>query len=122
MSGTRFLPLKRLAGGWRAADCWVAAASVYLLTAPMALAKSDGATTSGNSNFTAAPQGGAGGIGSGGGRHSVAAPVPQTEGSSADMIMGIESNTIFFIAAAVFGLFWFTLGGGRKPKYRRQEK
>ena len=33
-----------------------------------------------------------------------------------DTILGIPLNTIFFVAAAVIALFWFTIGGGRKPK------
>lgn len=37
-----------------------------------------------------------------------------------DMIMGFEFNTLFFIAAGVLALFWFTLGGGRKPKISRE--
>ena len=36
--------------------------------------------------------------------------------SGLDMILGVHVNTIFFVAAAVIALFWFTLGGGRKPK------
>jgi hypothetical protein len=36
-----------------------------------------------------------------------------------EMILGIDVNTIFFIAAAVIAVFWFTLGGGRKPKVSR---
>ena len=40
--------------------------------------------------------------------------------SAPTMILGIEANTIFFIAAGVAALFWFTLGGGRKPKVSRE--
>ena len=36
-----------------------------------------------------------------------------------DMILGIPVNTLFFVAAGLIGLFWFTLGGGRKPKISR---
>ena len=36
-----------------------------------------------------------------------------------DMILGVPVNTIFFVAAGVIALFWFTLGGGRKPKISR---
>jgi len=38
---------------------------------------------------------------------------------SADMILGFPANTLFFIAAGVVAVFWFTLGGGRKPKVTR---
>jgi hypothetical protein len=37
-----------------------------------------------------------------------------------DVILGVEANTLFFIAAGVVALFWFTLGGGRKPKISRE--
>ncbi|HUS55088.1 MAG TPA: hypothetical protein VMY41_13945 [Thermohalobaculum sp.] len=36
-----------------------------------------------------------------------------------DMIMGVSTHTLFFVAVVVFALFWFTLGGGRKPKVTR---
>jgi hypothetical protein len=36
-----------------------------------------------------------------------------------DVILGIPVNTMFFVAAAVITVFWFTLGGGRKPKVSR---
>jgi len=36
------------------------------------------------------------------------------------MILGYEANTMFFVAAGVIALFWFTLGGGRKPKLNRE--
>jgi len=38
------------------------------------------------------------------------------EAAAPDMILGIQVNTIFFIAAGVIAVFWFTLGGGRKAK------
>ena len=34
-------------------------------------------------------------------------------------IMGIHVNTIFFVTAAVIGIYWFTMGGGRKAKVSR---
>ncbi len=36
-----------------------------------------------------------------------------------DMILGIPVNTLFFVAAGVIAVLWFTLGGGRKPKVTR---
>jgi hypothetical protein len=33
-----------------------------------------------------------------------------------DTIFGMPVNTIFFVTAGVIALFWFTIGGGRKPK------
>ncbi len=36
-----------------------------------------------------------------------------------DMILGIPVDTMFFVAAGVMAVFWFTLGGGRKPKVSR---
>jgi hypothetical protein len=36
-----------------------------------------------------------------------------------DVILGIPVNTMFFVAAGVVAVFWFTLGGGRKPKVSR---
>jgi len=35
------------------------------------------------------------------------------------MILGVPVNTIFFVAAGVIAVLWFTLGGGRKPKVTR---
>jgi len=57
-----------------------------------------------------------------GNRHFTAAPVPKVDGAAeADMILGIPANTIFFAAVVVIGIFWFTLGGGRKPKLDRPQ-
>lgn len=36
-----------------------------------------------------------------------------------DMILGIPVNTLFFVAAGVIAVLWFTLGGGRKAKVNR---
>jgi hypothetical protein len=36
--------------------------------------------------------------------------------AATDMILGIQVNTLFFVAAGVVAVLWFTLGGGRKPK------
>ncbi len=38
---------------------------------------------------------------------------------SADMILGIPANTLFFVAAGAIAIFWFTVGGGRKAKLER---
>ena len=36
-----------------------------------------------------------------------------------DVILGIPVNTLFFVAAGVIAVLWFTLGGGRKAKISR---
>jgi hypothetical protein len=36
-----------------------------------------------------------------------------------DVILGIPVNTLFFVAAGVIAVLWFTLGGGRKAKVNR---
>jgi len=56
-----------------------------------------------------------------------AAPMPAeaeaeaaaAESAMPDVILGIPVNTIFFVAAGVIALFWFTFGGGRKAKVTR---
>ncbi len=50
-----------------------------------------------------------------------AAPVPEGAdgGGGLDYILGIHVNTIFFVAVVAIGVFWFTFGGGRKPKVGR---
>ena len=50
------------------------------------------------------------------------APKPEDAEAAAeglDYIMGFHVNTIFFVTAALIGIYWFTLGGGRKPKVSR---
>ena len=54
-----------------------------------------------------------------GGRFQAAPKAPDADAT--DMILGIPVNTIFFVAAGVIALFWFTLGGGRKPKVTGQQ-
>jgi len=53
----------------------------------------------------------------------VAPKAPDAEAEAAasttDMILGVPVNTIFFVAAGVIAVAWFTLGGGRKPKVTR---
>ena len=44
---------------------------------------------------------------------------PEPEAEMIEQIFGIPVNTLFFIAAGVIAVFWFTLGGGRKPKVTR---
>ena len=39
--------------------------------------------------------------------------------SEPTLILGYDANTLFFIAVGAVALFWFTLGGGRKPKVTR---
>ena len=38
-----------------------------------------------------------------------------------DMILGIEANTIFFVAAGMVAVFWFGFSGGRKAKITGQQ-
>jgi hypothetical protein len=40
--------------------------------------------------------------------------------SEPTMILGYDVNTLFFVAAGAIAVFWFTLGGGRKPKVSRE--
>ncbi len=49
----------------------------------------------------------------------VEAAEAEAAAAAPDMILGIPVNTLFFVAAGVIALFWFTLGGGRKPKVTR---
>jgi hypothetical protein len=49
----------------------------------------------------------------------VEAAEAEAAAAAPDFILGIQVNTIFFIAAGVIAVFWFTLGGGRKPKVTR---
>jgi hypothetical protein len=52
---------------------------------------------------------------------TVKAPPPTAESEAAanagpTMILGYDANTLFFVAVGAVAIFWFTLGGGRKPK------
>jgi hypothetical protein len=59
------------------------------------------------------------------GRFQEAPKAPEAEAEAAaqatDMIFGIPANTIFYVAAGVIALFWFTMGGGRKAKVTGQQ-
>lgn len=50
-------------------------------------------------------------------------PDPEADAEAAaqatDYIFGIHVNTIFFVAAGIIAVLWFTVGGGRKPKVTR---
>lgn len=51
-----------------------------------------------------------------------AAPVAASvqEAEAGDLILGmVPADTLFFITAAVIAVFWFTVGGGRKPRIGR---
>ena len=79
----------------------LAGAAVLALTLPVAALAQNATRSSGNRHFTSAP-------------------VPKAdEAAEADMILGIPANTIFFVAVVAIGIFWFTLGGGRKAKLER---
>ncbi len=41
------------------------------------------------------------------------------ESGNFDVILGVHVNTIFFVAAGVIAVVWFTRGGGRKAKVSR---
>lgn len=50
------------------------------------------------------------------------APKPEDAEAAAsglDYIMGFHVNTIFFVVASLIAVYWFTMGGGRKPKVSR---
>ena len=48
------------------------------------------------------------------------APKSAEAGDSASMlILGCDASTLFFVAVGAIALFWFTVGGGRKPKVTR---
>ena len=59
-----------------------------------------------------------------GSRFKAAPRAPDAEAEAAstglDVIMGVHVNTLFFVATGVIALFWFTIGGGRKPKVTRR--
>lgn len=52
-----------------------------------------------------------------------AAPKPPEAAAAAEseptMILGYDANTLFFVAAGAIAVFWFTVGGGRKPKLNK---
>jgi hypothetical protein len=59
-------------------------------------------------------------------RFHAAPKTPDPEAAEAaaqapDMILGIEANTIFFVAAGVVAVFWFGFSGGRKAKITGQQ-
>ena len=79
----------------------ISTTALGITVAAMAAAQTGG-------NFQAAPK-------------SAEAEAAEAEAASTmpDAILGIPVNTMFFVAAAVIALFWFTIGGGRKPKVTR---
>lgn len=92
--------------GWRdRAARGLSTAALLVLTLPaMALAQSQEPVppqTSGNPNFIPAPT------------------LPTGKDSALDSILGVDVNVIFFVAVAVIGVLWFTIGGGRKAKVKR---
>lgn len=93
--------MRRLGGRLGQGAAGISAFALGLAVAAMAAAQSGG-------NFQTAPK-------------SAATEAAEATAAAAapDMILGIEVNTIFFIAAGVIAVFWFTLGGGRKPKVSR---
>ena len=44
---------------------------------------------------------------------------PEAEAATGELILGFPVNTLFFVAAGVVAVLWFTLGGGRKAKVTR---
>ena len=62
--------------------------------------------------------------GGGSGRFKAAPKPPDAEDAAAasqglDQIMGVHINTLFFVVAGLIAVYWFTMGGGRKPKVSR---
>ena len=58
------------------------------------------------------------------GRFKAAPKPPDPEDAEAaadglDYIMGVHINTLFFVVAGLIAVYWFTMGGGRKPKVSR---
>ena len=84
----------------------LAGATVLALTLPVAALAQNSPQASGNRHFTAAPK---------------PKPTEDEAAAAGDMILGIPANTIFFIAVVAIGIFWFTLGGGRKAKLERPQ-
>jgi hypothetical protein len=88
---------------WRLGQCGagISTAALGISVAAMAAAQS-------GKNFKAAPK-----------SATVEAAEAEAAASAPDMILGFPVNTLFFVAAGVVAVFWFTLGGGRKPKVTR---
>ena len=80
----------------------ISACALGIAVAAMAAAQSGG-------NFKAAPK-----------SAEAEAAEAAAESVMPDAILGIPVNTLFFVAAGVFAVLWFTLGGGRKPKFSRK--
>ncbi len=101
---TRETRLQRISGrvGRCAAD--VSTCALGITVASMITAQNAFGQTSGG-RFQAAPK----------------APDADEAAGATDMILGIPVNTIFFVAAGVIAVFWFTLGGGRKAKVTGQQ-
>ncbi len=92
--------MQRMRGRLGQCAAGISTGALGITVAAMAVAQSGG-------NFQTAPK----------------APEADVEAAAAsdsiEMILGISVNTLFFVAAGVIALFWFTLGGGRKPKVSR---
>jgi len=95
--------MQRMRGRLGQCAAGISTTALGITVAAMAAAQSGG-------NFKAAPK-------------SAEAAAAEAEAAAAsdsiDMIFGIPVNTLFFVAAGVIAVFWFTLGGGRKPKVSR---
>jgi len=117
---------------WRRTVMRAAAAVLPALALSLALplgAVAQETQGTGNSHFTPALQGEGGsnkhftpaqqdqGSGS---KHFTAAPVPKPDEEEAtdsiEAAIGIPTNALFLIVVTVIGLYWFTIGGGRRAK------
>ncbi len=88
--------MQRMRGRLGRCAAGISTGALGITVAAMAVAQSGG-------NFKAAPKSA---------EAEAAAGMP-------DMILGIPVNTLFFVAAGVIAVLWFTLGGGRKAKVSR---
>lgn len=97
----RISGMQRMRGRLGQCAAGISTCALGITVAAMAAAQTGG-------NFQVAPK-------------SAEAEAAEAEAASAmpDAILGIPVNTLFFVAAAVIAVFWFTLGGGRKAKVSR---
>ena len=93
--------MQRMRGRLGRCAAGISTGALGITVAAMAAAQSGG-------NFKVAPK-------------SAEAEAAEAEAASVmpDAILGIPVNTLFFVAAGVIAVLWFTLGGGRKAKVNR---
>jgi hypothetical protein len=92
----------RCAAGVSAFSLGITVAAIAMAQQPNAFGKPE------KSRFQAAPK-------------APDAEVAEAGAQAPDMILGIEANTIFFVAAGIVAVFWFGFSGGRKAKITGQQ-